>query len=201
MATYGTLIKDDQTAAYLAEKYDSFSLSLDGYDEASCSAIRGKGIFDKVISTINLLQKYTDKISLSMVRTSDNSSDTHLFRERCESLDVYPLIRVFEPVGRGKELYNHITVDRELDEHCINRQRVEDNFRSKKLYSYKHQIFSCQGTVSEFQIDQKGDVFSCPMFNILDITDPEGFISSRKYVTSEEYYNFSRYLPENYERI
>ena len=205
LMTNGTLIKDDQTAAYLAEKYDSFSLSLDGYDEASCSAIRGKGIFDKVISTINLLQKYTDKISLSMVRTSDNSSDTHLFRELCESLDVYPLIRVFEPVGRGKELYNHVTVDRELDEHCINWQRVEDNFRSKKLYSYKPQIFSCQGTVSEFQIDQKGDVFPCPMFmdeefklfNILDITDPEGFISSRKYVTSKGYYNFSRYLPEN----
>lgn len=208
LMTNGTLIKDEQTAAYLADKYDSFSLSLDGYDEASCSAIRGKGVFDKVISAINLLRKYTDKISLSMVRTSDNLSDTHLFKKLCKSLDVYPLIRVFEPVGRGKELYDNVTVDREFDENCINWQRVEDNFRSNKLYSYKPQIFSCQGAVFEFQIDQKGDVYPCPMFmdkefklfNILDITNPEEFISLRKYVASEGYYNFSKYLPENIQK-
>lgn len=205
LMTNGILIKDDQTAAYLADKYDSFSLSIDGYDETSCSAIRGKGVFDKVINAINLLKKYTDKISLSMVRTSDNSSDTQLFRKLCQSLDVYPVIRVFEPVGRGKEFYERVTVDREFDEHCINWQRVEYNFMSKKIYSYKPQIFSCQGAVSEFQIDQKGDVFPCPMFmneefklfNILDITDPEEFISSKKYITSTGYYNFSKYLPEN----
>ena len=35
------------------------------------------------------------------------------------------------------------------------------------------------------------------LFNILDITDPEEFISSKKYITSTGYYNFSKYLPEN----
>lgn len=164
LMTNGTLIKDDKTAAYLAEKYDSFCLSLDGYDEASCSAIRGEGVFDKVINAINLLHKYTDKISLSMVRTSDNMAYTKLFRDLCKSLNVMSLIRVFEPVGRGRELYDQVTVDRELDVNCINWNRVEDNFKSKKLYKYKPQIFACQGAVSEFQIDQKGDVYPCPMF-------------------------------------
>lgn len=205
LMTNGTLIKDVKTAAYLAEKYDSFSLSLDGYDEASCSAIRGKGVFDKVINAITLLSKYTHKISLSMVRTSDNMAYTNLFRELCQSLNVKPLIRGFEPVGRGKDFYKHITVDRELDASCIKWERVEDNFKSQKLYKYKPQIFACQGAISEFQIDQKGDVYPCPMFmdekfklfNILDITDPAEFIFSRRYVSSEGYYNFSRYLPEN----
>lgn len=205
LMTNGILIKDDQTAAYLTEKYDSFNLSLDGYDEVSCSAIRGEGVFDKVVRAVRLLHKYTDNISLSMIKTSDNMEYINLFRELCESLNVYPLIRTFEPVGRGRELYDQVTVDRELDESCINWNRVEDNFKSKKLYKYKPQIFACQGALSEFQIDQKGDVYPCPMFmdeefrlfNILDITDPVEFISSRKYVSSEGYFNFSKYLPEN----
>ncbi|WP_024859129.1 radical SAM protein [Ruminococcus albus] len=203
--TNGTLIKDDETAKYLTEKYDNFNLSLDGYDEISCEAIRGKGVFDKVINAVKYLRKYTNRISLSMIRTSDNMDNTTQFRELCKSLDVFPVIRAFEPVGRGRELYDQVKVDRENDTSCINWNRVEDNFVSNKLYNYQPQIFACQGAVTEFQIDQKGDVFPCPMFmddeyklfNILDIEDPEEFISSRKYLTSEGYYNFSRYLPEN----
>ena len=205
LMTNGTLIKDDATVKYLAEKYDSFSLSLDGYDEASCAAIRGEGVYDKVINAVKLLRKYTNKISLSMIRTSDNMEYTSLFRKLCKSLDVRPLIRAFEPVGRGRELYDQVTVDRENDASCIDWNHVEDNFVSKKLYKHKPQIFACQGAVSEFQIDQKGDVYPCPMFmdeefklfNILDITDPEEFIASRKYLSSDGYFNFSRYLPEN----
>ena len=203
--TNGTLIKDDATAKYLTEKYNNFNLSLDGYDEASCEAIRGKGVFDKVINAVKLLRKYTDRISLSMIRTSDNMDNTTKFRELCKSLDVVPVIRAFEPVGRGRELYDQVTVDRDNDISCINWNRVEDNFVSNKLYNYQPQIFACQGAVTEFQIDQKGDVYPCPMFmdeeyklfNILDIEDPEEFISSRKYLASDGYYNFSKYLPEN----
>lgn len=205
LMTNGTLIKDDQTAAYLTSKYDSFSLSLDGYDEETCSVIRGKGVFDKVMNSIKLLQKYTDKISLSMVRTADNLSSTDKFRELCKSINVYPVIRVFEPIGRGRSLYNRLTLDREFDEKSIDWKRVEDNFKTNKLYNHKPQIFACQGAISEFQIDQKGDVFPCPMFmeeefklfNILDIDNPEDYISSKKYIVSDGYYNFSRYMPEN----
>lgn len=205
LMTNGTMITDDKTASYLAQKYDLFSLSLDGYDEASCSAIWGEGVFDKVINAINQLHGHTDKISLSMVGTSDNMAYTKLFRELCKSLNVQPIIRVFEPVGRGKELYDQVIVDREHDVNCINWNHVEDNFKSQKLYKYKPQIFACQGAVTEFQIDQKGDVYPCPMFmdeafklfNILDITDPLYFITSKKYMLSKGYTNFSQYLPEN----
>ena len=82
---------------------------------------------------------------------------------------------------------------------------IEDNFKLKKMYKYKPQIFACQGGIAEFQIDQKGDVYPCPLFmeeefklfNILDIANPEEFIASKKYIDSKGYYNFSRYLPEN----
>lgn len=205
LMTNGTLIKEEATAKYLVQMYDSFSLSLDGYDEASCAAIRGKGVYDEVINAVKLLRKHTNKISLSMIKTSDNIEYTSLFRELCKSLDVKPVIRLFEPVGRGKELYDKVTVDRENDPSCINWNHVEEKFLSKKLYKYKPQIFACQGAISEFQIDQKGDVYPCPMFmdeefklfNILDLTEPEEFITSRKYLSSNGFFNFSKYLPEN----
>ncbi len=205
LMTNGTLIKDDETAAYLANNYDSFNLSLDGYDDESCSAIRGKGVFCAVIKSIKLLQKYTQKVSLSMVRTSDNSSSTDKFKALCESFNVYPVIRVFESVGRGEKLYKDLTLDRENDEKSIDWKRVEENFICNKFYNHKPQIFACQGALSEFQIDQKGDVYPCPLFmenefklfNILEVSDPKDYILSRRYVTSEGFKNFSKYMPYN----
>ena len=205
LMTNGMFIINDEIAAYLAEKYDFFSLSIDGYDEESCAAIRGKGVFDKVINAIKLLRKYTDKISLSMVMTSDNKEYTTLFNNLCESLGVKSMVRMLDPVGRGKDLYDKVVVDREKCLQTINWGSIEDNFKLKKMYKYKPQIFACQGGIAEFQIDQKGDVYPCPLFmeeefklfNILDIANPEEFIASKKYIDSKGYYNFSRYLPEN----
>ena len=205
LMTNGMFIKNDEIAAYLAEKYDSFSLSIDGYDEESCAAIRGKGVFDKVINAVKALHKYTDRISLSMVMTSDNEKYTDLFEKLCESLGVISIIRTFDPIGRGKDLYDKITVDRENDPSAINWNSVEEKFKSRKIYKHKPQIFACKGGTYEFQIDQKGDVYPCPLFmeeefklfNILDIANPKEFIASKKYSESKGYYNFSRYLPEN----
>ena len=48
LATNATLINDDNVKL-LAELIDKFDISIDGVDEESCSIVRGKGAYDKVI--------------------------------------------------------------------------------------------------------------------------------------------------------
>ena len=65
--------------------FDAIDLSLDGYDEESCSKIRGKGVFTKVISVVNLLIEKgfkSNNISLSMDMKNDFKSNlaTHASR-------------------------------------------------------------------------------------------------------------------------
>lgn len=52
----------------IVENVESVDISLDGYDEESCSSIRGKNVYSRVIKNIALLQENgMKKISLSMV--------------------------------------------------------------------------------------------------------------------------------------
>lgn len=56
LMTNATLITED-SAKFIAENVDVVDISMDGYDEKSCSLIRGKGVFNKIIAGIKLLQK------------------------------------------------------------------------------------------------------------------------------------------------
>lgn len=51
LMTNGTLVNTDNVKS-IVETYDQISISIDGYDELSCSRIRGKGVFQKVINNI-----------------------------------------------------------------------------------------------------------------------------------------------------
>ena len=83
LMTNATLITDE-IAEFIAKNVDVVDISLDGYDEKSCSLIRGKGVFDKVINGIKLLQKYGIKdIALSMVDIHKSPYEQKLFKDLC----------------------------------------------------------------------------------------------------------------------
>ena len=72
LATNATLINDDNVKL-LAELIDKFDISIDGVDEESCSIVRGKGAYDKVINSVHLLKKNDVKeITLSMTFGTTN---------------------------------------------------------------------------------------------------------------------------------
>lgn len=206
LMTNAVLINNDEIAKYLTDNYDGFDISLDGYDEESCSLIRGEGVFEKVLNAVKLLKKYDAKISLSMVKTKKTADNIVKFSELCENLGVKSLVRCFEPMGRGEE--NNELFEIKDDHSCpcgSDWTREKDLFEQKKLYAIAPNIFSCHGAKTEFQIDQKGDVFPCPMFmseeykifNILDIENPEDYIKNKKFRESEGYKNFMKYMPYN----
>lgn len=103
LMTNGTLI-NRVNVIKLSEYFDNFNISIDGYDEESCSLVRGKGVYNKVINSINLLKKVGvsgKNISLSMVKMATNLSGINKFHELNKELETQEVIREFDPIGRG----------------------------------------------------------------------------------------------------
>lgn len=102
MMTNGTLINEANIKT-LVENLDAIDMSIDGVNEATCSIIRGKGVFKKVMQSIELLHKNSfRKISLSMVSSIENNKVVNEFYCLNKKLGTKPVIRVFCERGRGK---------------------------------------------------------------------------------------------------
>ena len=56
LSTNGTLI-NEKNVDVLIRYLDQIDISIDGVDEATCSRIRGQGVFEKIIRTVHLLHK------------------------------------------------------------------------------------------------------------------------------------------------
>lgn len=207
LMTNAVLIDNDEIAQYLTKNYDAFDISLDGYDEETCAAVRGKGVFGKVLNAVKLLQKYDARISLSMVKTKYTEKNVDRFNDLCRELNVIPMVRVLEPLGRASDNYEEFRTEGFEAPSCEMSWEQEKNvFMKKEIYKNAPNIFSCKGADYEFQIDQKGDVYPCPLFmtpefrlfNILDEEVTKEYIENKGYSASEGYRNFKGYMPYNF---
>ncbi|KEO77116.1 radical SAM protein [Paenibacillus polymyxa] len=104
LSTNGLFISE-KNAEQLLEYVDKVSFSVDGYDEDTCSQIRGKGVFNRVIKSIKLLQsKGLQKIALSMTITNYTlDGGKEKFLSLCKELKVEPILRTMTPEGRAGE--------------------------------------------------------------------------------------------------
>lgn len=93
LATNATLINDDNVKL-LAELIDKFDISIDGVDEESCSIVRGKGAYDKVINSVHLLKKNDVKeITLSMTfGTTNLQIPLHRITDSASNGSVFPVV-------------------------------------------------------------------------------------------------------------
>ena len=99
LMTNGTLITP-KNVEEIVSQIDSIDISLDGADEESCAVIRGKGVFEKVVSSIKLLQSHGfSKISISMVLSTNNVRYTKQFMELNKSLNTTPMLRALSYEG------------------------------------------------------------------------------------------------------
>lgn len=113
IVTNATLISPEHLPV-LKACVNEISISLDGYDKDSVDFIRGKGVFEKVIKTINLLNDNGfSNLSLSMVLTSDNRKHVDDFKKICANLNLKPILRTLSIHGRALKYYDDLVSDKE----------------------------------------------------------------------------------------
>lgn len=170
LSTNATLIKEKQIDDIINGLY-AIEISLDGYDELSCSEVRGKGVFCKVLNVIRLIKlKKFENVGLSMVVGKNNEKDIEKFNKLNEDLGTTPIIRNFMNIGRGNENYSKYLNDKlDIDYIC-----KDDYVDESSLCSNM-----CKAGVNQISIDHKGDVYPCPnleykdlkIFNILEFNE------------------------------
>lgn len=146
LATNALLITEENIK-YIKEWVNGVSVSIDGYDEASCKMVRGCGIFDKVIRSIQFLKKAgVENISASMLETSYTYNHREEFDCLCKELSVKPIFRRFSPTGRGEENGEELLPPPE------NSRMIEKKYLACRL---------CRPGKKELNICENGDVYPC----------------------------------------
>lgn len=156
LATNATLISEENVSL-LTELVDKFDISIDGVDEKTCSLVRGKGVFDKVIHAIDLLKKNgANQITLSMTFGSANFHLRERFLELNKKLDTKPIVRIFMPKGRGEKSAKRFNpYIEEKPDTVFSNQEIEEAKKSMK-------IITCGAGKSEFVINYDGWIYPCP---------------------------------------
>ena len=149
--TNGTLITE-KNVDLLSKRITSIDISVDGINEQTCSKIRGKGVFSKVMQAIELLHSCSfTAISLSMVFGNSNYYMLPDFYEMNRKLGTKPIPRVFSPIGRGessKDIFNQVSKEK-LSE--LNPSNMQDTLKS----------CTCGACKKEICVDYKGDIYPC----------------------------------------
>ncbi len=83
----GTLIDETIVTKLKKSKIDNIQISLDGAKEDTCDFIRGKGVYNKVLKAIELLNSASIKIAVMFVFHKNNYQEIEEFIELCDSLE------------------------------------------------------------------------------------------------------------------
>ena len=154
LMTNGTLITP-KNVKEIVSQIDSIDISLDGADEESCAVIRGKGVFEKVVSSIKLLQSHGfSKISISMVLSANNVRYTKQFMELNESLNTTPMLRALSYEGRAKE--NKDILDNVVTTEFLRQEDKKTNSECRTC--------CCTAGYNQITIEANGDIFPCNLF-------------------------------------
>ncbi len=199
LMTNGTLI-NAANIDMLVSFFDGFDISLDGFDETSCSKIRGAGTFQKVIDSVKLLQSYGVKnISLSSILIGYSKQYKENFEELNRKLGTRPVLRGFVPVGRGAN--NIVSISQEMSNNVSGDKNVSRVIDKNNYCGL--QTFACGACLNEIYLGTNGDIYPCAAFqmrefklgNIRKLNENTDFIKDRLYFNSEGYKNFQNTLP------
>ena len=84
------------------------------------------------------------------------------FLQLCKRLGVHPLMRAFEPMGRGAE--NWKDFEKNEEEHHVEQYSKEELEEARSNLM----CFSCAAGRKEIMINPKGDIFPCGNLNVKD---------------------------------
>lgn len=147
----------NEIARIIKENISGVDISLDGYDEESVSAIRGKGVYNSVLKAIERLHEvgFYD-ISLSMVLTAKNQKHVSEFKSLCEQLQAKEMLRVLMPEGRAYDNYN------ELNTNSSNQEQLTEQELLKKVNEYSFKC-TCMGINNKFLVNEDLHVYPCEL--------------------------------------
>lgn len=202
LATNATLITEENVGM-LIKLVDKFDISVDGIDEESCSKVRGRGVYDKVMHSIKLLKANgSNEISLSMTFGTSNYHLRGEFLSLNKKLGTKPIVRIFMPKGRGEKsnkLFNSIP-----------QKAPETTFTSEETEKVKKSLQSirCGAGTKEFVINYDGWIYPCPnmiidKYKIINIKEVERIEEIHTLLFSKErekINNLIKIQPENFER-
>lgn len=188
--------------------FDSINISLDGYDEETCSKIRGCGVFAKAIGAIELLIEHgypSSQIAASMVETNYTNGDSKKFEQLCKDLSINPMIRIFNPIGRGAQ---------NKDEFLITEEKTDiasDDLNSENgptvIIQHKGLDFTCRACRAgylKFAISHEGILYPCPLLdakafdmgNVREIDSLSRYILKGEYKKTEGFRHFQEIHPK-----
>lgn len=200
LMTNGTLI-NKQNVEFITDNFDSIDISLDGYDEDSCTKIRGKGVFKRIIDNVKLLQKSgADDISLSTIINQYTVNNSEKFELLNKKLGTSPVERLLSPMGKAKENFDLL---------YGNFGKNAENNKDDEIVAATglDTAYNCQAMHYMYHVGSNGDVYPCSALllkefavdNILNIDDFGEYYKNKKYLNSKGYNNYMNLQPDKSE--
>lgn len=199
--TNSILINEDNIEK-LKNIFDNFNISIDGVNEETCSKIRGKGVFKKVINNVKLLKKHgVQNISLSMVDVKYTHDYIQKFYALNKELGTFPMLRNFSDEGRGLENREELINDIKED---YNDLLILADEVSKKNPG-RGKSFCCGAGRKQFHISYDGKLYPCApteyddlcLGDLREIDDLKSYINSKEYFNNDGYKNLIKLMPNN----
>ncbi|MDL0416725.1 radical SAM protein [Clostridioides difficile] len=195
LCTNGTLI-DNFNINKFKNSINAVDLSLDGFDEPSCSSDRGKGVYEKVVNSIDLLKIIgIHNISASMVVGNHNIDIVDKFVSFCNSKSIIPIKREFMSIGRGKEAIKYLKDEKDSMFY------PDYNKIDKKIGAR-----TCSTGITQLYIDHKGDIYPCSLldsdeYKICSAMDLDNNIVDKVYKKEMDVYKkLAELSPLNYHK-
>lgn len=202
------LLITKENIAEIINSFDAITISLDGYDEETCAAIRGKGVFGKVLDVIKLLIDNgfrRERLSMSMVETELTVGKTYKFHQLCDELGIRSVVRHFSAIGRGKENKEWLIPKKEDGVKSVEKEkRLENGYITRERKYVPCQ--NCRAGRGKIFINHVGDIFPCQLLddrkychgNILETENLSELIINRKNCNVKEIEKFEQLLIENH---
>jgi radical SAM protein with 4Fe4S-binding SPASM domain len=199
-----TLIDEDK-ASKLVELFDSFSFSLDGIDEETCSVIRGRGTFEKTMRGIRIMQaKGMKNFALSFTSTKNNQQYEEEFKKLAAELGASPMIRHYDLAGRALE-HTDLMAENDLLEYF-----EPSPLRGDGMFHYAPNQLPvctcCSAGISRFSVSHCGDIYPCQLLefpeyryeNVKNLKSLKDFFEKEEYKNTIGYHNFEKiYTPHS----
>ncbi len=166
--TNAVLINNEIAEILSQAKNISITYSLDGHNPDTCDFLRGKGVFNKVLSAIDLMNKFKIKHNLCCVLNKKNCNYVDKIIELgCKLKSSSVNFLFLDILGRGEN----------LSEYALNEFEIKNilthlkNVKSKIPVNFVNQIdigkgqysnfISCAAGTFRFAVSSNGDVYPC----------------------------------------
>lgn len=205
LMTNGTLINEENVKD-LISYVQNIDMSIDGIDEETCSLVRGKGVYNKVIESVKLLQKHGfTKISLSMVFGQNNYHLKDEFFNQNKILGTKAVPRIFTATGRG-QISKYVFRDKEGSNGKGKSTNNSDN--SPIELSKKIRACSCGAGRKEIVVNYDGFIYPCVLLtkdeykicNARDVESINDFFANTRLGELCAYRNLNAIQPDIHER-